>query len=142
MCMMTIAAKSYGFKLFYATSVWRLLHIHLTFSPIKTQNVTKKKEHKNCTPEQLYLKMLEIGSECISCGTNFTKIKLELSKCGLISEKDDEKTLKILFENSFEDDLKLEVAKCDRKMGRKEDVQSLITTMIQLKKLSNCTTNN
>ena len=66
--------------------------------------MTKKKEHKNCTPEQLYLKMLEIGSECISCGTNFTKIKLELSKCGLISEKDDEKTLKILFENSFEDD--------------------------------------
>ena len=29
MCMIAIAAKSYRFKLIYATGVWRLLHIHL-----------------------------------------------------------------------------------------------------------------
>lgn len=63
-----------------------------------------KQEHKHCTPEQLYLKMLEIGSECISCGTNLKKIKSELSNCGLISTDEDDTTLKILFENSFHDD--------------------------------------
>jgi len=66
--------------------------------------VTNKQEHKHCTPEQLYLKMLEIGSECISCGTNLKKIKTELSNCGLISTDDDDTTLKIIFQNSFTHD--------------------------------------
>lgn len=66
--------------------------------------MTNKQEHKHCTPEQLYLKMLEIGSECISCGTNLKKIKTELSNCGLISTDDDDTTLKIIFQNSFTHD--------------------------------------
>jgi len=66
--------------------------------------VTKKQEHKHCTPEQLYLKMLEIGSECISCGTNLTKIKTELLNCNLISDNEDDTTLKIIFQNSFTHD--------------------------------------
>ncbi len=48
--------------------------------------------------------MLEIGSECISCGTNLKKIKSELSNCGLISTDEDDTTLKIIFQNSFTHD--------------------------------------
>ncbi|GLR16165.1 hypothetical protein [Portibacter lacus] len=66
--------------------------------------MTEKLQHKHCTPEQLYLKMLEIGSECISCGTNLTKIKAELLTCNLITDDEDDTTLKIIFQNSFTHD--------------------------------------
>lgn len=60
--------------------------------------------NKQLKPEELYLKILEIGSECIPCGTNLNKIKTKLLSQGFISDKDSDTTLKIIFQNSFSHD--------------------------------------
>ena len=47
--------------------------------------------------------MLEIGSECISCGITYKKLKEELCNCSLIKPKENDTTVKLLFEESFLD---------------------------------------
>ena len=60
-------------------------------------------KHKHCSPEELYKRILEIGSECISCGTNLKEIKKQLCDSNLIDPNDDDNTVKLLFLESFYD---------------------------------------
>ncbi len=90
--------------------------------------MTNKQEHKHCTPEQLYLKMLEIGSECISCGIRYHDLKSKLCSQGLYNSDESDETIKILFENSFSDRNSTclkpyyeEEKPCDSKYGNEND---------------------
>ena len=47
--------------------------------------------------------MLEIGSECISCGIKYQELKSRLCSQGLFDNNSSDETIKILFENSFSD---------------------------------------
>lgn len=85
-------------------------------------------KHNHCTPEQLYLKMLEIGSECISCGIKYHDLKSKLCLKGLLNSNDSDETIKILFENSFTDRNSTclkpyyeEEKPCDSKYGKEND---------------------
>ena len=65
--------------------------------------MANSKNHTHCTPEELYLKMLEIGSKCISCGVTYSDLKKELCDCNLIKETENDTTIRILFLESFYD---------------------------------------
>jgi len=62
-----------------------------------------KQNHNHCTPEDLYKNLLEIGSECITCGTNLKEIKQKLCDSKLINKDEDDNTLSLLFIESFYD---------------------------------------